>query len=175
MAPRVKATPAAGISSDMEAAIAEARVQMARLSELGGLRNDPLRFPIEALSVHLEALHQLMADAIFTIASHVAAARQPPVVVDMAELTRSAAERVVYQLPSAVDRLVLQRSRQLMLVAAGGAVLLLVLGVAGGWVWRGNWPGEALPGFTCADQPNGSRVCYEYVRPPVASSNPATH
>ncbi|MGC2523074.1 MAG: hypothetical protein WA417_10630 [Stellaceae bacterium] len=159
----------------MEAAIAVTRAEMARLSELGGLRNDPLRFPIEALSVHLEALHQLMADATFTIGSHVAAARQPPVVVDIAGLSRTAADRVVYELPGAVDRLVLQRSRHLMLLAAGGAVLLLVLGVACGWAWRGNWPGEALPGFTCADQPDGSRVCYEYVRPPAASRDPAKH
>ena len=179
MAARIKATPAAvstrGLAPQVEAAIATARAEMARLSELGGLRNDPLRFPIEALSVHLEALHKLMVDATFAIGSQVAAAKQPPVVVDMAGLTRTAADRVVYELPGAVDRLVLQRSRHLMLMAAGGAVLLLVLGVAGGWAWRGNWPGEALPGFTCADQPDGSRVCYEYVRPQAASRNPAQH
>jgi hypothetical protein len=165
----------AGLAPEVETVIAAARADMARLVELGGLRNDPLRFPIQALSVHLDALHKLMAAATLTIGGQIAATQQPPVVVDMAEITRAAADRVVYELPGAVDRLVLQQSRRLMFTAAAGAVLLLVLGIAGGWVWRGNWPGEALPGFTCTDQPDGSRICYEYVRQPAAIINPAKH
>jgi hypothetical protein len=31
---------------------------------------------------------------------------------------------------------------------------------------------RALPGFTCADQPDGSRICYKFVRQPAAVRPP---
>jgi hypothetical protein len=164
-----------GSASDLEATIDAAVADLDRSIMEAKLNEDPLRFALQAQSSFLRAIQRLYADATLTIGGQIAAAKQPPVVIDMARLSRAAADRAVYELPGAVDRLVLRRSRHLMLMAAAGAVLFLVLGVAGGWAWRGNWPGEALPGFTCADQADGSRICYKYVRDPAAIINPAKH
>jgi hypothetical protein len=162
---------APGLEATIDAAVADLdrSIMEAKLNE------DPLRFALQAQSSFLRAVQRLYADAALTIGEQITAAKQPPVVIDVVKLSRAAADRVVYELPGAVDRLVLQRSRRLMLTAAAGAALCLVLGVAGGWVWRGNWPGEALPGFTCADQPDGSRLCYKYMREPAVIINPAKH
>jgi hypothetical protein len=168
-----RASDPAGSAAGLEATIDAAVTDLDRSIMEAKLNEDPLRFALQAQASFLRAIQRLYAEATITIGDQIAAAKQPPVVVNMAELSRAAADRVVYELPGAVDRLVLQRSRRLMLMVAAGAMLFLVLGVVGGWILRGDWPGEALAGFTCADQADGSRLCYKYVRDPAAVINPA--
>ncbi|GAC1507304.1 MAG: hypothetical protein NVS1B6_14990 [Steroidobacteraceae bacterium] len=68
----------------------------------------------------------------------------------------------VAELPFAIDRLVLQRYRRMwLLVVLVGLVACAVCGGAGYWLaGRG-------PALQCADQPNGGRVCWTWVRPPT--------
>jgi hypothetical protein len=89
-------------------------------------------------------------------------------------MTDAVSRQATEHLPWAIDRLALQRHRQMALAAAGVLVLVLLIGIAGGWTWRSYWPAEGLPGLTCADQPDGSRICYEFVRRPAQNTGAAT-
>src|ERR1700712_4204639 len=53
--PQVDGDPAL---AELGAVITNARAEMQHLVQLGDLQGDPLRHPIQALSVHLGALHQ---------------------------------------------------------------------------------------------------------------------
>jgi hypothetical protein len=71
--------------------ITEARSEMERLMQMGELQNDPLRHPIAALSVHLDALHKLFVDGTLTLASQIEAAKRPVSEEDIRRLTQAAA------------------------------------------------------------------------------------
>lgn len=45
--------------AEMRQVIADAQAEISRLVQLGELQNDPLRHPIQALSVHLDALYKV--------------------------------------------------------------------------------------------------------------------
>jgi hypothetical protein len=45
--------------AEMGQVVADARAEITRLVQLGELQNDPIRHPIQALSVHLEALYKV--------------------------------------------------------------------------------------------------------------------
>ena len=81
----------APLPPEMDQVIAEARAEMDRLVELGGLQNDPLRHPIQALSVHLGALHTLTLNSSRTLAKQVEAARQSINDEDIRRLSQAAA------------------------------------------------------------------------------------
>lgn len=70
------------------------------------------------------------------------------------------ARDIAAELPGAIDRLVLQRYRRLVLLAVLVLALGTACGVAAGYALRGM--GE---GLRCADQPDGSRVCLRVDRP----------
>ena len=139
---------------------------------------DPLAPMFGALSAVLEAQYHLAVDAAQTMRAGLEAihnVQSPITAADIRRLNAVAANNAVGQVAFAVRTLTVRKFWWIAVMAGVGGVLLLSLGVAGGWVWRGNWPGEALPGFTCADQADGSRICYKYVRDPAAIINPAKH
>jgi hypothetical protein len=74
------------------------------------------------------------------------------------------ARNVATELPGAVDRLVLQRYRR-MVVAVVVFGLVACCGSAG----VGYWLRGAPPELQCADQAGGARVCWTWVRTPVKS------
>lgn len=120
------------LESELGEVIATARTEMARLVQLGELQSDPLRYPIQALSVHLDALHRLFTASTLTLGRQIETARTPISDEDMRRLTASAAS----ELPRAVERLVLQRFRMMVVAVAGILVLTLVVGAGGGY-WLG--------------------------------------
>jgi hypothetical protein len=87
--------------------------------------------------------------------------------VTQADVNRTVASKAVEELPWAIDRLAFRQYRRDWMLVGGALILALVIGVALGWIWHASLAlePEALPGFTCQDQPDGSRLCYEYVRP----------
>jgi len=71
------------------------------------------------------------------------------------------ARRIAGELPRAIDRLVIQRYRRLVAVAVIGAVIACgAAGVAGYWL------AQSQAEARCADQPDGSRVCWRWERLP---------
>jgi hypothetical protein len=72
------------------------------------------------------------------------------------QLARTAA----MELPRAVERLVLQRFRVMVLVTAGVMVALFGAGFGAGW-----WAGRG-PDLQCSDQ-DGGRICYVWQVPPA--------
>ena len=75
------------------------------------------------------------------------------------EAAKTVARAVAAELPGAVDRLVLYRYRRLLLVVVLGGVMLLGVGMACGYYLRG-----AGPIVQCADQKDGSRLCWRWER-----------
>jgi hypothetical protein len=68
------------------------------------------------------------------------------------------------ELPAAIDRLVLQRYRVLVVRAA--AVIVAAFGLGMGVHWRFTPP---APKLTCEEQ-QGGRVCYVWTRPPTETA-----
>jgi hypothetical protein len=71
------------------------------------------------------------------------------------------ARRIAGELPRAIDRLVIQRYRFLVAVAVFAAVVACGAGGVAGY-----WLAESQAQARCADQPDGSRVCWRWERLP---------
>lgn len=79
------------------------------------------------------------------------------------QFVREAAEAAVGEIAHAVDRLVIQRYRWIILSLVGGIVLgTLIGGVAGYWLRI-----AVFPPIMCSNQPDGSYACWWYVRQPT--------
>lgn len=71
------------------------------------------------------------------------------------------ARRIAGELPRAIDRLVIQRYRTLVAVAVIAALVACgACGVAGYWL------AQSQAEARCADQPDGSRLCWRWERLP---------
>jgi hypothetical protein len=148
----------APLPPEMGQVIAEARSEMDRLVGLGGLQNDPLRHPIQALSVHLGALHKLSLNNSQALAKQVEAARQSISDEDIRRLSQAAAngaERRAAELARSANW-------RTVTIATASVLALMCASAIGGWWWRGG-----PPDLTCRDLPNGSRVCFVFTRPPT--------
>ena len=148
---------------EMDQVIAEARAEMDRLVELGGLQNDPIRHPIQALSVHLGALHTLMLTSSRTLAKQIEAARQSINDEDIRRLSQAAAsgaERRAAELARSANR-------RTVAIATASVLALMGASAVGGWWWRG-----APPDLPCQDQSDGGSVCYVFTRPPTQQEPP---
>lgn len=146
----------ASLPPEMDQVVAEARAEMDRLVELGGLQNDPLRHPIQALSVHLGALHTLMLDSSRTLAKQIGEARQSINDEDIRRLSQAAAngaERRAAEVARSANR-------RTVVIATATVLALMGASAVGGWWWRG-----ASPDLPCQDQPDGSRACVVFTRP----------
>ena len=146
----------APLPPEMDQVIAEARAEMDRLVELGGLQNDPLRHPIQALSVHLGALHALTLDSSRTLAKQIEAARQSINDEDIRRLSQAAANGAERR----ATEVARSANRRTVAIATASVLALMGASAVGGWWWRG-----APPDPTCQDQPDGSRVCFVLIRP----------
>lgn len=122
--------------AEMRQVIADAQTEINRLVQLGELQNDPIRYPIQALSVHLDALYkvthagsQMLAKQLQTSARQIDPAG--PSVRDE-DLRRAVVEGVAAYAGGVGHWLSLRN-------AVVGAVLLLaaLLGGAGAGYWLG--------------------------------------
>jgi hypothetical protein len=144
------------LSPDPGQVVAEAQAEMDRLVRLGNLQNDPIRHPIQALSVHLGAFHKLIE-----------AARRPVGDNDIRRLTSPADAR--NRGPDSWWPV----NRRTVLIAMGALMLTFLTGTGAGYWLRG--AAAVLVGVhagaeRCEDRPDGSRLCWI----PVYERLPAT-
>ena len=111
--------------------IRAAQAQIDRSVLEGKLLEDPIRFPLAALSTTLGALHRLFVDGTLTLSRTLDAARQPIGEERLAALERAAVRGADRR---AVD---LARAHNLrtLLIAAGLLVGVAVAGIGGGYWW----------------------------------------
>jgi hypothetical protein len=154
--------------------VATARAEMDRLVTLGGLQSDPLRYPIEALSVHLDALNkvcqafpaegrgqQISEDDVRRIAD-LAVAR---CVEELRHTTDELKETVVRdiraggfrEITGAADRLVRQRNKHFAIWSGAAVMAALIIGGAIVWRWQ--------PTLQCTPQQNGGIYCGYWLTP----------
>jgi hypothetical protein len=144
------------LAPDMERVVAEAQAEMDRLVRLGNLQNDPIRHPIQALSVHLGAFSKLIE-----------AARRPVGDEDIRRLTSSAGAGD--QTPDRWWRV----NRRTMLIGVATLMMGFLAGTVTGYWLRGAVPvlvGVHAGAERCEDRPDGSRLCWI----PVYERLPAT-
>jgi hypothetical protein len=137
------------LTPEMGRVVAEAQAEMDRLVRLGNLQNDPIRHPIQALSVHLGAFHKLIE-----------AAKRPCTGDDIRRLTPSAGAR----------------NRRTALIAAGTLMLAFLAGTGAGYWLSGVVPvsaGVHAGAERCEDRTDGSRLCWipVYERLPAVPTN----
>ena len=110
--------------AEMGQVVADARAEINRLVQLGELQDDPIRHPIEALSVHLDALYKVTLAGSQTLAKQIQTsdAFKPSVQDDV--LRRAVTQGVAAH----AGRLVRTLNYRTMLMLAG----MLVAGVLAG-------------------------------------------
>lgn len=122
----------------LDATVATAQADMERLIQLGGLQSDPLRHPIRALSVHLDALATLTR----TIERIISEQKPPISVEDIKALNKAiaanSAQSVQAQTFVAIRSAVMLEHRKFWLWAA--AAILVTWGVmfGAGAYWHAN-------------------------------------
>jgi hypothetical protein len=149
--------------AEMGQVIAEARAEIDRLVQLGELQDDPIRYPIQALSVHLDALFKVTLACSQTLANQIEAAslriettRQP---VREGELRRAVTAGISGHAGDVVRML----NRRTALMGAGMLLVTLLAGAGAGYWYRGAVPvlvGLRAGSEKCEDRPDGSRLCW---------------
>ena len=142
--------------AEMGKVVADARLEIARLVQLGELQHDPIRHPIEALSVHLDALYKLASASSKTLAAQIWAVGRP---FDEDKLQQAVARGIYDHASRIIGQLRLRTS----LMIAGALLAALLLGAGGGYVFRGAVPilvGVKAGAEKCDDRPDGSRLCW---------------
>ena len=137
--------------------IADARAEMNRLIQLGELQHDPIRHPIQALSVHLDALYKLSVESSRSVASLIEASRNPLSDEDVRRLADLAFEQLDDRLASRA----VEFNKAAIAIGIAAALVSAAVGFGAGWYGRG-----APPVVQCLDQ-NGGRVCFYWDQPPT--------
>jgi hypothetical protein len=135
---------------ELRAQVSAAQAEMDRLIQVAELKEDPLRYPIEAIGI-----------GVGTILKLVEAAR---VETDKVSLTDRQVEDMSTRLMGACQgwawthvRASYWRNQAILGVLMVG---LAAAGFGAGWWLQGSR-------LSCADQADGSRACWIYVRPPA--------
>lgn len=162
-AQREATTDQADTAAGLQASAAEAQAEMERLIQLGGLQHDPLRHPIRALSVHLDAFSVQAGSVVQALDRVIAAQQGQMTVADVRALTKAAGITAGNEVVAAIDRVVIQRLRWWFVGAAAGLVVAVGAGFAVGWWWRGAVVSIAdisAVSEHCEDRPDGGRLCW---------------
>jgi hypothetical protein len=156
--------PDVALGPELGKAIENAQAEMQRLIQLGELQNDPIRHPIQALSVHLDALLKLSSAHSQALTRQSGAAFTDEQIDDIGRRLLSSCQTWSRSLVRAS----LWRSWATLAAIVLGAI---VMGFGAGWWYRG--PSPIVAGLTggtprCDDQADGSRLCWIPVweRPP---------
>jgi len=125
--PARPAAKAPELAPELAETIRAARAQIERSILEGRLQEDPIRYPLAALSTTLEALHRLFVDGSQTIAENVRLAQKPISDGDLARLENAAvtgADRRAAELARAHHRRTIALAAAILVVAAAGAFLV---------------------------------------------------
>ncbi len=130
----------------MAEVVRKAKAELERLVTLGQLQGDPLRYPLQGLSVHLDAMLVLSERG-----------GQPIPDQQLREIIRTAARHM----EARTFHMAVAANRGLVLGAVAAALMALGVGLGTGWfVWGAR--------LSCAEQAGG-RVCYVWTSPPVSA------
>ena len=152
--------------AEMGKVVADARLEIARLVQLGELQHDPIRYPIQALGVHLDALYKVASASGKAIGAKAEALGRP---IGEDELRRAVAQGINNQM-SGLTRAFNWRTA---LFGAWVLALTLIAGAGAGYAFHGAAPvlvGVKAGAEKCDDRPDGSRLCWI----PVFERLPAT-
>jgi hypothetical protein len=161
--------------TDMTRVVADAQAEIARLVQLGELQNDPIRHPIQALSVHLGALHKITQASSQMLAHQLQASPRPidsrnqPLCED--ELRRA----VIQGVSGYADKAVQALNWRSALIGTGVVVGALLIGAVAGYAVHGDRllvAGVSAGQTECQDV-NGGTLCRIPVwakLPPVAAA-----
>lgn len=117
-------------AEDMGTVVSAAQLEMERLIQLGGLLNDPLRHPIQALSIHLDVLSRVSRSLAIDMRQQVNLLRQPWAADERRNVIREAAK----DMRGEVGRLVGAELRDRTLMAGIAGAVLLLVGAACGYL-----------------------------------------
>ncbi len=149
--------------TEMGQVVAEARVEIARLVQMGALQDDPIRYPIQALSVHLEALYKVTLTGSQTLAKQIQASVQSDDLAKPSVPDDDLRRAHVHGLPARAAGIVAVPGTRNTLIGAGMLAAALLAGAAGGYWFRGAAPvvaGAHAGAVRCDDRPDGSRLCW---------------
>lgn len=135
---------------DITEVVGSAKAELERLIDIGKLHNDPLRHPIEAISVGLDAMAALVAEL------H---ARPPEMTLTDAQVDTTA-KRFAQAGIAYFAGHIRNEFRKGWAYLLAAAAIILAIGIAiGAVMMRG-------PALTCEDQ-RGGRVCFVWTLPPA--------
>ena len=137
--------------AELGVVVADAQAEIKRLMQLGELQNDPIRHPIQALSVHLDALYNVTRAGSLLVAKQLAASAPgaDPAAVRDEDLRRAVVQGIAAYSREAGPTLSLRS-------VVVGAVLLLVALLAG--ARAGYWFGQSAEAARFVQVPAGLGV-----------------
>ncbi len=145
--------------AEMGQVIADARAEIDRLIQLGELQNDPIRHPIQALSVHLDALYQVTLAGSQTLAKQIQTSDASRMPVRDDDLRRAVAQGISGHAGALAKALNVKNT----LIISGLLVAAVLVGAGGGYWFRGEAPilaGVHAGAERCEDRADGSRLCW---------------
>ncbi|MGA3101247.1 MAG: hypothetical protein ABSD61_05245 [Terracidiphilus sp.] len=116
------------------------------LIQLGEFQHDPIRHPIQALLVHLDALYKLSVESSRTLASLVETSRNPFSDDDLRRL----ADIAFHQLDERFASRMVEFNKAAIVIAVVAALAAAAVGFGAGWFGRG-----APPVVQCVEQNGG--------------------
>jgi hypothetical protein len=134
--------------------VAGAKAEIGRLVQLGELQDDPLRHPIQALAVHLDAMQKI------TVAGQTSGGTQQSALTD--QQVDDIGRRLMVSCQVWSRSIVSASYWRSQATLAAVIVSVAALAFGGGW-WMHSPPSE----MACADQADGSRLCWMYTKLPT--------
>lgn len=125
---------------ELEETIRAAQAQLERAILEGRLQDDPIRYPLSALSTMLGVLHRLFVDGTLTLEATPKAARQPLDRQAITDIEQTLAKGVISQASEWTAKITSEQARahgrRDVGVATVAGFPLLAIGFAGGWFWQ---------------------------------------
>jgi hypothetical protein len=146
------------LAPELPQLIAQARAEIDRAIDLGGLRNDPVRHAFTALGTHLEALYRVLTDATLTIGAQIAEARRPIADEDIRRLSKASADGA-WRATAELARAHVWRN---VLIAVAASLLLLIGAFGAGYWFHGSQQlvvGVSAGKQECQEQQGGT-ICF---------------
>jgi hypothetical protein len=143
------------LAPELPEIIANARAEIDRAIEVGGLQNDLIRHAFTALSVHLEALYRVLTDATLTIGNQLQEARRPIAEEDIRRLSKASADGA-WRTTAELVRAHVWRN---VLIAVAASLLLLI---GAGYWFHGSQQlvvGVSAGKQECQEQQGGT-ICF---------------
>jgi hypothetical protein len=140
--------------AELASVVANAKAEIVHLVQLGELQDDPLRHPIQALAVHLDAMQKIAT------ASNREASGQSITDGQIDDIGRRLMASTQAWSRSFVSASYWRSQATLAAVIIGVAALAF----GAGW-----WMHAPASELACADQTDGSRICWMYTRLPTVA------